>query len=397
MKIPVLTLLILFINLTMTFKVTAGEWSGYVDVEGRFFPNSVLYPGQDDHTISLAAQPEYYHKWDGGSSFAFVPFLRLDSADSERTHFDIRELTFLWLHENLELRLGVRKLFWGTTETQHLVDIINQTDLVENPDTEDKLGQPMVNLSLAEGWGTLDLFVLPYFRERTFPGRNGRLRTALVVDTDKARYESSMKEWHPDLAIRYAHTIGGMDFGLYHFMGTGREPTLLEAKDNEGNSNLIPFYEQINQTGIDMSYVTGDWVWNFEAIHRSGQGESFFAWSGGVEYTFVNVAQTGVDLGIISEWLYDDRAERATTPFENDVMVGARLAVNDVASTEAIFGLVQDVNSNSRALYLEASRRIRKNWKASLEARTFSGHSTDDFFFDQRDDDYVQVGLGYYF
>lgn len=392
-----LILLISIINLTMAFKVTADEWSGYVEAEGRFFPDSPLHSGQDDHTISLAAQPEYYHEWDSGSSFAFVPFLRLDSADSERTHFDIRELTFLWLHENLELRLGVRKLFWGTTETQHLVDIINQTDLVENPDTEDKLGQPMVNLSLAEGWGTLDLFVLPYFRERTFPGRNGRLRTALVVDTDKARYESSMKEWHPDLAIRYAHTFGGLDIGLYHFIGTGREPTLLEAKDNEGNSNLIPFYEQINQTGIDMSYVTGDWVWNLEAIHRSGQGESFFAWSGGVEYTFINAAQTGVDLGILFEWLYDDRAERATTQFENDVMVGARLAVNDVASTEALFGLVQDVNSNSRALFLEASRRIRENWKASLEVRTFSSQPTDDFFFDQRDDDYVQVGLGYYF
>jgi hypothetical protein len=392
-----LILLILIINLTMAFKATANEWSGYVEVEGRLFPNSPLHPGQDDHTVSLAAQPEYYHEWDGGSSFAFVPFLRLDSADSERTHFDIRELTFLWLYENLELRLGVRKLFWGTTETQHLVDIINQTDLVENPDTEDKLGQPMVNLSLAEGWGTLDLFVLPYFRERTFPGRNGRLRTALVVDTDNARYESSMKEWHPDIAIRYAHTIGGLDFGLYHFMGTGREPTLLEAKDNEGNSNLIPFYEQINQTGIDLSFVIGNWVWKLEAIHRSGQGESFFAWTGGVEYTFVNVAQTGIDLGILFEWLYDDRADNATTPFENDLMVGARLTVNDVASTEALFGLVQDVNSNSRALFLEASRRIRENWKASLEIRTFSGQSTDDFFFDQRDDDYVQVGLGYYF
>lgn len=314
-----LTLLILIINLTMVFKATADEWSGYVEVEGRLFSNSPLYPGQDCNSISLAAQPEYYHEWDGGSSFAFVPFLRLDSTDSERTHFDIRELTFLWLYENIELRLGVRKLFWGVSETQHLVDIINQTDLVENPDTEDKLGQPMINLSLSEGWGTLDLFVLPYFRERTFPGRNGRLRTALVVDTDNARYESSAKEHHIDLAIRYSHTISDLDIGLYHFVGTGREPTLLETKDSEGNVNLIPFYEQINQTGIDLSFVIGNWVWNLEAIHRSGQGESFFAWTGGVEYTFVNVAQTGVDLGILSEWLYDDRAEKATTPFENDV------------------------------------------------------------------------------
>jgi hypothetical protein len=181
---------------------------------------------------------------------------------------------------------------------------------------------------------------------------------------------------------------------LYWYRG---EPTLLIVKESEVEFILVPFYEQVNQTGLDLTFITGDWVWKFEAIHRSGQGKSFFAWTGGFEYTFVNVGQTGVDLGILFEWLYDDRLEKATTPFENDVMVGARLAVNDVASTEALFGLVQDVNSNSRALFLEASRRIRENWKTSVEVRTFSSQSTDDFFFDQRDDDYVQVGLGYYF
>jgi len=54
--------------------------------------------------------------------------------------------------------------FWGVTEFQHLVDIINQTDLVENIDTEDKLGQPMINLALINDWGTVDLFIMPYFR-----------------------------------------------------------------------------------------------------------------------------------------------------------------------------------------------------------------------------------------
>ncbi|MDD7885073.1 hypothetical protein [Flavivirga sp. 57AJ16] len=36
------------------------------------------------------------------------------------------------------------------TESNHLVDIINQTDAVETFDGEEKLGQPMVQLS----WGT---------------------------------------------------------------------------------------------------------------------------------------------------------------------------------------------------------------------------------------------------
>ena len=93
--------------------------------------------------------------------------------DSERTHFDIRELFGLWVFERWELGVGIRKVFWGVTESQHLVDIINQTDLVDSIDGEEKLGQPMVNVSIPHEWGTVDLFILPYFRERTFPGRDG--------------------------------------------------------------------------------------------------------------------------------------------------------------------------------------------------------------------------------
>ena len=49
--------------------------------------------------------------------------------------------------ENYETKIGVRKDFWGVTETVHRVDILNQTDSVDGFDGEDKLGQPMINLS----------------------------------------------------------------------------------------------------------------------------------------------------------------------------------------------------------------------------------------------------------
>ena len=79
------------------------------------------------------------------------------------------------------MRVGIRKEFWGVTEFQHLVDVINQTDGVEDFDGEDKLGQQMVNLSLVNDWGIVDLFLLPGFRERTYAGEEGRLRGPLVV------------------------------------------------------------------------------------------------------------------------------------------------------------------------------------------------------------------------
>lgn len=394
----VLTLALgLAVVLFLDRETDAHEWSGYVEGQARLFPNSALHPGQDDLSASFAFQPEYYHEWEDGSSFTFVPFYRQDSADSQRTHFDIREMTFLYLHEDFELRLGVRKVFWGSTEVLHLVNIINQIDLVENIDFEDFLGQPMVNLSVARDWGTVDVFLLPFFRERTFPGRGGRLRSARVVDTNRAIFESSLQEWHPDGAIRYSHTIGDWDFGIYQFKGTGREPTLLPGKNKRGEAILIPFYQQIDQTGLDVSYVAGDWLWKLEALRRSGQGDAFFAWTGGFEYTFTGILESRMDLGILSEWIFDDRGDKATFAFENDLAFGLRLAVNDPASTEALFGWVQDIGSNARFLFLETSRRFGDHWKLNLELRAFLDQPASDFFFAARDDDWLQMELQYYF
>ncbi|MFQ5451501.1 MAG: hypothetical protein ACE5E9_12805 [Nitrospinaceae bacterium] len=391
--------LFLLACLSLSASGAAGhELSGFVGMEARLFANSAIHRDQQDQSASLVAQPEYYHEWKGGSSFTFVPFYRLDSADPERTHFDLREMNFLWLAEDFELRAGVGKVFWGVTEVVHLVDIINQTDLVENVDTEDKLGQPMINLSVARDWGTLDLFFLPFFREQTFPGRRGRLRSAATVDTNRTLFESPAKEWNSDWAFRYSHSIEDVDIGLYHFVGTGREPTLLPGTDGDGNPILIPFYEQINQTGLDLSYVAGEWLWKLEALFRAGQGdEDFFSATGGFEYTFTRIFDTAMDVGVLLEGIFDQRGERATTEFEHDIAFGLRWTRNDAASTEALFGWVQDVKTNARFLFLETSRRFGDHWKLNLEIRAFLSQPADDLLFDQRADDLMQLELYYFF
>ena len=381
----------------LSHPAVANEFSGVVETQVRAFFNEPLYQDQHQHDASLAVAPEYYHQLENGSSITIAPFLRADSADSERSHFDLREMNFLWLTGAFELKIGISKVFWGAVEFVHLVDIINQTDLVEAIDNEEKLGQPMVQLSFPMDWGVVDMFVLPWFRERTFAGRKGRLRPELSVDVDNARYESSAGDHHVDLALRYSQTLGNADLGLYHFAGTGREPTLTPSLDDLNRPVLVPYYEQIRQTGLDLQLVTGSWLWKLEAIYRTGQVEDFFSGVGGFEYTLFGVFATGADLGIIAELAYDERGAMATTAFENDIMLGLRLVVNDAAGSELLTGLVYDYEDSSRALTIEASRRFGSGFKATLEAYFFSHLPNDDFLYDFRDDDFISVALAYHF
>ncbi len=377
----------------------AGEWSGYVSGEYRYFPEAPNDPRQHGNNLSFSAQPEYYTEWDDGrQSLTVVPFARWDQGDSKRSHTDIRELNWLTVSDSWELRVGIGKVYWGVTESQHLVDIINQTDFVENLDGEDKLGQPMVQLALIRDWGTVDLFVLPGFRERTFAGIKGRPRFQPRIDTGLTRYESAKQQRHIDYAARWSHYIGDWDFGLSYFHGTSRDPSFTPTLDAGGEIVIAPLYEIIDQFSLDLQATLGDWLWKLEAIHRSGQGDSnFAAATGGFEYTWVGLFDSSYDLGLIAELLWDERGDQAPTLFNNDTMIGARFTLNDADSSELLFGVIIDNNDRSRMLNIEGSRRIGQRWKLSIEARAFANTPPDSLLYGMRRDDYLQLELARYF
>ena len=275
------------------------EFSGYVTFDNRYFLNQGAYPGQHRNYLSFSFQPEYLMEWqDGDKSIKFTGFARFDQYDDQRTHFDIRELYYQTVKSNWELSIGIKKIFWGVTESVHLVDIINQTDFVESFDGEQKLGQPMLHYSLLSNFGTFDLLAMPYFRKRQFPGREGRLRTSFVLERNDAVFEDNAKEFRPDFAFRWSHYIGAFDIGVSHFYGTGREPITFKS-DGDGNFNLL--YGIINQTGFDIQATTGPFLWKFESIIRRNEELNMFGLAAGFEYTFGNIFNSGLDIGIVGE------------------------------------------------------------------------------------------------
>jgi len=401
--LPILRLLHLCIYALLTIASLPAialeqEVSGYVGLEYRYFPEDPSDSRQHGNNTSLSVEPEYYAEWDDGrQSFTFKPFARLDQGDDERSHFDIREMMWLKAKDDWELHVGIGKVFWGVTEVVHLVDIVNQTDLVEDFFLDERLGQPMLNLALIKDWGTLDLFILPGFRERTFPGVNGRPRSIPWVDTSQPVYESEKAEQHIDYAARWSHSLGDWDVGLNYFTGTSREPRFSVGQSSSGEAVFIPNYDLINQVSTDIQATIEAWLLKFEAYHRSGQGSAYYAATGGFEYSFYGVFESDKDLGIVFEYMYDERANLAPTPFQNDFFIGTRLTLNDEQSSDLLAGIIRDFRYNRYYLSLEASRRVGDNWKVSLDALYFSESPVTDPSYSFRNDDYLQLEVQYYF
>jgi len=113
-----------------------GDLFGWFDAQARFFPqqagNPLGIPPSNDYWFngSLAWEPGFFMNVTDYMNFELILFGRVDQHDRNRTHGDIREGFFELFFDEWSLGFGIPKVFWGVTESRHLVDIINQNDLV---------------------------------------------------------------------------------------------------------------------------------------------------------------------------------------------------------------------------------------------------------------------------
>jgi len=391
------TMFCLLVGHFFSLQANEFEMRGNIELQDRIFIQDPLLPSQPNNQLSFAATPEFFWSWnDDQDSLEFVPFARVDQQDAERTHSDIRELSWVHVGDDWETRIGIRRDFWGVTEFQHLVDIINQDDGVEDIDNEDKLGQPMVNLSIVKDWGIVDIYLLPYFRERTFASSQGR-PSIPFIDTDNALYESSDKQNHLDWAVRWNQSFDDLDMALSWFEGTSRDPVLIPSLSTTGLPKFTPYYGLINQLGIELQANLESTLWKMEAIHNLNDFENYWALQGGFEYSQYGVFESNADLGWLVEYAWDQRGQDGFSTFQNDLFVGSRLALNDVESSEILAGFGYDFDFASSSFLVEASRRFGDSFKVSLDVRFFNASDNSDPFYLFRKDDHFQLTAQYYY
>jgi hypothetical protein len=111
------------------------------------------------------------------------------------------------------------------------------------------------------------------------------------------------------------------------------------------------------------------------------------------------------------EYMYDERGDEAyNTLFERDLALGARWSLNDLADSQALLGVILDLDTDEYVVSLEASRRVGAAWTLLLEGRVFGGAEVPDGNAPLGDllygpyksaalqqDDYVQLELTRYF
>lgn len=365
--------------------------TGVVALDARVFLEAPPFGRQDRHGAGGSLELE--RRWRvGANALSLKPHLRVDQTGQ---YIDLREA--LWERDigKLNVRAGFQKVFWGVMESNHLIDIINQTDQASDPDGEEKFGQPMVALGWSvEGLGRFELFHLPYFRERRLPGPRARLRP----DPPPAQRGNLNPggRWHPDFAARWSTSSQLADVGMYVFRGLSREPDLTLLGPDTVAPVLQASYRPITQFGADVQLPSGSMMWKGEMLYRRGHGRPFSAFSVGGEYTWPFAVG---DLGLIVEWSRDYRDTTAPMSyFSKALFAGVRYRMNNQHDSEVIVGHQIDRSNHLRFVSVEMSRRLGDNWKLQVEGKKFMlRDATISPLAVLQEESYLQAKLSYFF
>ena len=358
-----------FLTLSFSSGVQAelGEFSGWINGETRYYPDT----GEtiDDQAYPSAAfQLNYSQNLTDDDQLIIGLFGRADSVDDERNYLDARE--FLWLHygDGFQFRAGVGQVSWGVNELFKITDLINQKDRAELP-LQRKLGQPMASVSFYWGDDLIELYTLYDVRPAWFPGEDGRMRYPILVDPENEEYDRG-KSGRWDFAARWKTRLGDLDIGLSHFYGVTRDPYFIFNYDF-ANPYLIPVYEKVNQSSMELVYPWQDVLLKLEATYQTGSLEQFESVAAGFEYTFGGIFESDYDLSWYVEAIWDSRDQIYASLFDHDVGVAARLAFNDARDSNLILGVVADYEYSEAFGYLFWSNNFGENWTFNVTGQYF--------------------------
>jgi len=352
------------------------------EVEGRYYyyGEDSLFREQSDHKnqYALAATLDYNGQINRNIDINVSVFGRYHPQAHTPYQSDVRELALNYYASQLEVSGGVLMERWGVLEAFSPVDILNPRDRVEDFQGDIKRGIPGGRLSWLLDDGRIDAWLLPYSREERLAEGKDRFRVSEFAFSD-AEFKKGQNA--VSSAVRISQMLESVEFAVSYYNGHARSPYFIPNLDGVGNViTLQPNYARIEQAGFELLWVRGQVLVKLESIYRSTNDDNFTGLGIGLEREFPRIGSTKNGLTLYGEYYYDGReSDRSSplTPFQNDIFLGFRLALNNLSGTEYELRLTRDLDNHSSFWDLRAKTRIKQQWFIEASVYKFSNVDND--------------------
>ena len=372
-----------------------------IGLEIKEFHKNEAYSNQQN-TYSSFIKSEIFFDFKNDLEFLMEPYLRYDRYDKNRSLFDFKENNLTYYYNDIQLKAGISEVFWGITESKNLVDIINPKDVTDG-DQKAKLGQTMLAFSnYSEKFGILDFYYLPFFKNSSQIGEEGRLRLSKPIENYNIVYEGGAGSKVPSWALKWEHSFRFFDFSLQGFRGNSRESSTIGKLENL-QLKYFQGYERISQIGTYFQVISGPIIYKLEVIKRNGQKnaknirENFFSYTLGLEHLINNLFENKWDLTSFIEYHNDDRNGDSTDILQNDLFLATRLNFNNIDGTEFLTSITLDTDGGGNTSTVELSSRITDNIRVTGSYNSYWSANETDILYSFRRDNYFSINIINYF
>lgn len=383
-----ITLILALLVSSQSFADSMTSSKGELRLESRFFTNDGNTQTQDTG-YGLAGRLEVDNNWNDLQSRLQL-FSRTDHKDSSRQRVNIEELFSQLIKEDWIFFAGFKTLNWSTAEAFHPSDVINSRNFDGPFENAEKIGELMTGFQYLSESVNVSAFYMPMITRPQLPTQTNRLNFAPlgfnvgnVQFVDNDGNIKTNNDFTNQWAFRIQLPVNDWEFNLYWVHHYDR--TDFSTLTNLNTGQITPLLSQVDHYALSFQYVWESWIFKSENAYRNFQENitiSDFAntlirndyaiSSLALEYLWSH--SSGSDTSFILEFqeVYGiaKNIKARITPFQKDLLIGARHSFNDVNGKEFFIGLIADVERSKELLASTSySQRLSDVWKVKLGAR----------------------------
>jgi len=384
--------------------------AGELRFETRKFKDDEVDRTIDDAmAVYTRAEIKYFQE---SYNATFRGYALADSKDNTRDNLTIEDLFFTYYlkkDESASLSAGYKIFNWSATEAFHPADILNSQNYDSNIESLDKIGELNVDTSFKTPYGNFSLLYLPYAQAPKYPKQRSRLGASVNLTRPvwvTSKDETNIQNWHHQGALKYSNSVGSGDLSLHAVYHLNTVNPIVGKRiiyehilffSLPVGIEFTPYYFRALQLGGTYQYaLDGGWLIKTEAAYRdflddeviiqtlkgnrSPQDHGIIAV--GTEYGFS--MEAGGESNIVLEFQTlvgpNKLARSELSVFQNDVMLGYRLALNDTLGREFFLSLIRDIERQNETLYnFNYTQRLNDNWKIKTGFRVFDAPKKDTY------------------
>jgi hypothetical protein len=381
----------------LSFVVLASdiEYKGNIGIEAQYLNHDM--DNKRDNALALKLEAEVKKEVGDGEIVAKVKAI-FDKDDQNRRYLDFNDLYYKHNFDDGDLLIGRNTRFWGALEFYNISDVFNTKDFLDDPfDYDAKLGS--WNIAYTRYLENSEVSLIVKFSEEDQQMQD----MESVNNFFNLPYEEKLRfndgDNRPSIFLKYSGSSDEVqvDYGLIYENGFDSQRYL---RAEYGKLHQVAYI--VNKFIGYATYINGDTIYKTElayALSDDSKVSDYSEMGVGLEHTLYGIWDKK-DLGLLAEYYrYDAKdsdkfgAEEFSKIFANDLTLGFRLSVNDIASSEVLGGLDLDMDNDEKIYFVEYSTRLQDKYKLKT---TFSHLSPDDdsFF---KESDRLKIEFGYYF